>query len=147
MIIRMKIVILFYLFLTLCYGCMPLNHVAISSAPSLVGTWEGISKGDVGGFVFGLDGKADIIKNGDSIRKQTIKDRVSLFYSIDMSKDPMHLDIFGIDTSGKERSRLKMIFQYIDKDSIRVRIGFGGDRPDKFVSDSDKNTIILKRVR
>jgi hypothetical protein len=59
----------------------------------------------------------------------------------------MHLDVFGIDTSGKEQSRLKMIFQYIDKDSIRVRIGFGGNRPDKFISDSDKDTIILKRVR
>jgi hypothetical protein len=147
MMIRMKIAALFFLLLTLCYGCMSVNHGTLSSAPSLTGTWEGISKGEVGGLVFGLDGKADIIKNGDSNRKQAIKGRGSLLYSIDASKDPMHLDVFGIDTSGKEQSRLKMIFQYIDKDSIRVRIGFGGNRPDKFISDSDKDTIILKRVR
>jgi hypothetical protein len=127
---------------------MSVNYGTLSSAPSLAGTWEGISEGDVGGFVFGLDGKADFIKNGESIRKQVIKDRGDLLYSIDTSKNPMHLDIISVDTSGKELGRrLKMIFQYIDENTIRVRMDFSGNRPDKFISDSDKNTIILKRVR
>jgi hypothetical protein len=118
MIIRMKIAILFFLLLTLSNACVSVNHDTLSSVPSLVGTWEGTSEGEVGRLIFLSDGKTDVIKNGDSLRERVIKNRGDLVYSIDTSKNPMHLDVVAIDTSGNELGRLKMIYQYINEDSI-----------------------------
>ena len=116
---------------------------------NLVGTWEGNWKGISGGrmlrYVFGTDEKLDIFEDGTPIKELVKNQGVGLFYAVNTSKNPMLLDVVAFETSGRERLRWKMIFEYIDKDSIMLRINFNKTRP-TFISDSDIHAVLLKKI-
>lgn len=138
-----KIIVISFLFLNI--SCATVDNRNSSQPINLVGKWQGLSKGDLGAFVFMPDGKVDVIKNGKSLRDDLQNGEDSL-YVVDTSKNPMHLDIIILNSSGKERGRLKAIFEYISSKSIRVRLSFDGIRPDNFLNSTEEDTIVLDKV-
>jgi hypothetical protein len=135
--------------LTKCNICNGLGWVEssiFSSSLNLIGNWQGASKNEFGGFIFKADKKVDMFKNGKSITEEITKNRGDLIYTVDVFPNPRHLDIIAIDNSGTELGRLKMIFEYINYKTIRVRTFLNNSRPNDFQNCSEKDTIILNKV-
>jgi hypothetical protein len=142
---KYKVIIIMTSFLfNIC--CSSLSHINSSSSPNLVGNWQGTSEGELGGLILKADGKVDIFKKGESIKEEIIKNRGDLIYTVDESKTPKYLDIIIITNSGAEIGRLKMIFEYIDSKSIRVRTFFNENRPNDFLNCTEEDTIILNKI-
>jgi hypothetical protein len=112
---------------------------------SVVGKWRGSSEGEVLEFILEADGRADVTGNGSSFRKELMPIRGDIIYTADLSTNPMHLDVVAIDAAGKEIRRMKMIFEFINKNTIKLRTLFNNDRPDGFRA-GYADTIVLEKV-
>ena len=70
-------------------------------------------------------------------------------YKIDYSKNPIRLDIFGLDKkSKKEIKRLKCIIEFINDNQMKLRINFSDTaRFETFDENDGTNTIMLNKIR
>ncbi len=127
--------------LVLAVGVAP--RAAAAPAVDLVGTWEGTSKGEVGGFVFFADGRVDLLKDGVSMRA-TMPPGGDIRYLVDKKKKPMELDIIVL-IGGAERARMKMIFEALSPSSLRVRGDTTGARPAGFDGATEDDTVVLTK--
>ncbi len=127
--------------LVLATGAAP--RAAAAPAVDLVGTWEGTSKGEVGGFVFFADGRVDLTKDGTSMRA-SMPPAGDIRYSVDTKKKPMELDIIVL-IGGAERARMKMIFEVLGPSSLRVRGDTSGARPAGFDGATEDDTVVLTK--
>ena len=114
-------------------------------ANKLVGEWTGVSEGEEGSFIFREDGTANLIIKGKSLVDEEVMEKGTLLYSFDPSKIPSELDLIGIDNSGNELGRMKMILQFLTDDKIKIRTFFNDRKPKKFLAEDDEDTFILSR--
>jgi hypothetical protein len=101
-----------------------------------IGEWSGVdSTGAVGNFVFE--------KNGTG--KMTVGDTFATCkYEIDYSKRPIWLGV--ILTQNGQEVRIKMIVEFLDRNTMRLRTFFDESRPIEFLEKDPKHTIVLSRV-
>jgi hypothetical protein len=115
-------------------------------AVSIIGRWEGVDRtGRLGAFDFAKNGGVTLIIDGRPLGNSGTNEPGILRYKIDYSKDPIELDIFGIDTAGVERGKILMIVRFITDDSIKIRTYFNETRPVNFENETIDDTIILDR--
>jgi len=101
-----------------------------------IGEWSGVdSIGTVGNLVFEKNGTGKITQGDTSA---TCK------YTIDYSKRPIWLDI--ILTENGQEVPMKLIVEFLDRNTIRLRTFFDESRPIEFLEQDPKHTIVLRRV-
>ncbi len=102
----------------------------------LIGEWKGTdTRGKAGTIIFNKDGSANLIE-GNQV--------VEVTWSLDASKDPMHLDFFR----GKDESDgvMRMIARFIGESKLQLRKSRDVEtRPANFTSSEDRNQLILER--
>lgn len=118
-------------------SCFLLSITAQSkTTDKLIGKWEGIdNKKEIGSLHF-----IDSVHIALSIPDQEVPPGT---YRIDAAKNPAWFDItIG---SGQGAVTLKGLLAFIDEQTIKWQIFKDGKRPDKFVAETEDNTIILKK--
>jgi hypothetical protein len=119
----------------------------IQKARTLVGKWEGIDRtGKLGAFQFFEDGNVILVIDGKPLGGPETDGLSRLRYTANFQKDPIELDIIGIDSSGAENGKILMIIRFIDNDKIKIRTHFNDIRPDNFNEETIDDTIVLERV-
>ena len=114
------------------------------SEHALVGRWEGVDRtGKPGAFHFHDDGAVILIIDGRPMGEPGGLGRLT--YAADFSKDPIELDIIGIDGEGIEQGRILMIVRFLTPDRIKIRTFFNTVRPDDFSNETVDDTIVLDR--
>ncbi len=117
-----------------------------TSTFSLLGRWEGIDRtGKQGAFQFFENGEVILIIDGKPLGGIDSSGMGRLKYTADYTKDPIELDIIGIDSSGAVRGKILMIVKFMSKDRIKIRTHFDDARPQNFDEETIDDTIILDR--
>jgi hypothetical protein len=112
----------------------------------LVGKWEGTDHtGKQGAFQFFDDGNIILIIDGRPLGGPDSNGLGRLTYTADFAKDPIELDIIGIDSTGDEHGKILMIVKFLTRDKIKIRTYFSETRPLDFDTESTDDTIILDR--
>ncbi|MBN2159039.1 MAG: hypothetical protein JW807_06560 [Spirochaetes bacterium] len=101
--------------------------------------------GKMGAFQFFEDGSIILIIDGKPLGGQESNGLGRLRYTVDFSKDPVELDIIGIDPAGTERGKILMIVDFISRDRIKIRTFFNDTRPQNFDEENIDDTIVLDR--
>jgi len=115
-------------------------------SPTLVGRWEGVDRtGKPGAFHFFEDGTVILIIDGKPLGGPDSSGIGRLRYNADYAKDPIELDIIGIDANGVERGKILMIVQFMTRDRIKIRTHFNDARPRDFNEETIDDTILLDR--
>ena len=131
--------------LFLLFLCIPFLMTAQAPSKDIVGKWQGSSGLLEAVFIFKADGYAFM---GDGKKLVGGKEhyiqgkRVTVTYTINTSKKPMHLDLVIANDKDAQKMIVPMIFEFVDKNNLKI---LGGDqqiRPTAFNSDA----IIFKRV-
>lgn len=113
---------------------------------NLIGKWEGIDHtGKQGAFQFFDDGSIILIIDGRPLGDPESSGLGRLTYTADFAKDPVELDIIGIDPTGSEHGKILMIVKFLTPDKIKIRTYFSETRPLDFDTESTDDTIILDR--
>lgn len=113
---------------------------------TLVGKWEGIDHtGKQGAFQFFDDGNIILIIDGLPLGGPESGCLGRLTYTADFTKDPIELDIIGIDPVGDANGRILMIVRFLTPDKIILRTFLNETRPLDFNEESADDTIILSR--
>lgn len=111
---------------------------------NLIGRWEGVDRtGKPGAFDFHDDGAVILVIDGRPLGEPGGLGRLT--YTVDLSKDPIELDIIGIDAGGSEQGRILMILRFLTPDRIKIRTYFNDVRPDDFTNETVDDTIVLDR--
>jgi hypothetical protein len=112
----------------------------------LIGKWEGIDRtGKTGAFQFFKNGSVILIIDGKPLGGPDSNGMGSLRFTVDYTKDPIEMDIIGIDPSGAERGKILMIVKFMTKDRIKIRTHFNDVRPQNFDEETIDDTILLDR--
>ncbi len=115
---------------------------------SITGRWEGVDRtGRLGAFEFSKNGKVTLIIDGKPLGAADTGDSGYLKYSVDLSRDPIPLDIIGYDETGSRRGNILMIVRIINNDSIKIRTYFNETRPLNFENENPDDTILLMRKK
>ncbi|HNW28952.1 MAG TPA: hypothetical protein PKN50_10780 [Spirochaetota bacterium] len=113
---------------------------------TLVGKWEGVDRtGKPGAFHFFEDGSVILVIDGKPLGGPDSSGIGRLRYNADYTKDPIELDIIGIDSNGVERGKILMIVKFISPDKIKIRTHFNDARPQNFDEETIDDTILLDR--
>lgn len=116
------------------------------TATSIVGTWSGKDeKGIDGGFVFGADGSADLIKAGASF-KESMKGQATVTYRFDASKKPHELDMVITRADGGSVT-MRCIVEFLSPTKIKVRRPTGEARPVDFSGPENEVIVLDKEVK
>ena len=122
------------------------KKTVIKPAHSLIGKWEGMDRtGKPGAFQFFENGSVFLIIDGKSLGGPDSSSIGQLKFTADYSKDPIELDIIGIDPSGAERGKILMIVKFVSGDKIKIRTYFNDARPQNFDEETIDDTIHLDR--
>lgn len=114
---------------------------------SLIGKWEGVDRtGKPGAFHFFEDGNVVLIIDGKPLGGPESGGLGMLRFTVDYQKDPIELDIIGVDPSGAEQGKILMIVQFITDSKIKIRTYFNDIRPDSFDEETIDDTIVLERA-
>ena len=113
-----------------------------------LGRWEGRNKGKIGFLILDEEGYATIQANGRTIGGGEFlagNKAAYMTFEINYDTEPHEID-FVIQDIGddSEIGRLAGIFEYLDKNTIRLALGFDGIRPEAFSGDKD---IVFERAR
>jgi hypothetical protein len=112
----------------------------------LIGKWEGVDRtGKLGAFKFFEDRSIILIIDGRPLGGTDPDSLGRLTYTADFSKDPVTLDILGIDPTGGEHGKILMIIRFLTDDKIKIRTFFNDVRPENFDEETIDDTIILER--
>ncbi len=142
---RYVLLMLPLLFLSLL-ACSSGPTKAVVISDNLIGKWEGVDRtGKPGAFEFFKDGSVILIIDGRPLGGPDSSSMGRLRYSVDYKKDPIELDIIGIDPSGAERGKILMIVKFISRDRIKIRTHFNDARPQNFDEETIDDTIELDR--
>lgn len=116
-------------------------------ANDLIGKWEGVDRtGKMGAFQFFEDGSIILIIDGKPLGGNDPNSIGRLTYTADFSKDPVTLDILGVDAIGGEHGKILMIVKFLTKDKIKIRTYFNDVRPENFDDETIDDTIFLDRM-
>lgn len=131
---------------------LPLAAVLAAQAPapapvppapvlgSLAGTWEGTDGiGVRAAFKLTAEGYATLHLGGEVLGGPAMR------YAVDASRTPAWIDFIALDATGAERGRLLGLVERLGPDEIRLRMGFGGQRPASFEGATPETTITLRR--
>lgn len=122
------------------------KKVFLPQRQHLIGKWEGLDHtGKQGAFQFFMDGNVILIIDGTSLGGAEATGLGKLTYTADFSKDPIELDIIGIDASGNEHGTILMIIRFLSPDRIKIRTFFNESRPASFDDETSDDTIVLDR--
>jgi len=133
-----------FMFLVACSS--GIKKAEIMPHNSLIGKWEGMDRtGKPGAFQFFKDGSIILIIDGKPLGGPDSNGLGRLRFAADYSKDPIELDIIGIDPSGVERGKILMIVKFLSPDKIKIRTHFNDARPQNFDEETIDDTIILDR--
>lgn len=115
-----------------------------------IGEWKGTDKGKTASLILDKSNHAVLVQGnevigGKEFEMNGVKGECK--YEIDYSKDPIWLDLVVYE-QGKtqEKVRLKGIIRFITDTKIEYRLGFTGERFDKFDPDDKESTIVLDKV-
>jgi hypothetical protein len=123
------------------------KKTAIQKIRTLVGKWEGVDRtGKLGAFQFFEDGKVILIIDGKPLGGPDATALGMLKFTVDYQKDPIELDILGIDPSGTEHGKILMIVRFVSDDKIKIRTFFNDARPENFDEETIDDTIVLDRI-
>lgn len=123
------------------------KQAAIQKERTLIGKWEGIDRtGKPGAFQFFGDGSVNLIIDGRPLGGPDTGGLGRLRFSADYGKDPIELDIIGVDPAGAESGKILMIVRFVTDSKIKIRTFFNDTRPDNFDEETIDDTIVLERV-
>lgn len=123
------------------------KKTAVTPSATLVGKWEGIDRtGKPGAFHFFEDGTVILVIDGKALGGPDSSGIGRLRYNADYTRDPIELDIVGIDSSGAEGGKILMIVKFVSKDRIKIRTHFNDTRPSNFDEETIDDTILLDRT-
>jgi hypothetical protein len=127
-------------------ACSSAAPKAATKSATLIGKWDGVDRtGKPGAFHFFEDGSIMLVIDGKSLGGADSNSMGRMKYTVDYTKDPIELDIIGIDPSGVERGKILMIVKFISKDKIKIRSYFNDSRPQNFDEETIDDTILLDR--
>jgi len=143
---RFSVLIVFFIIFGVVSCASGTKKGATKKANDLIGKWEGIDRtGKMGAFQFFEDGSIILIIDGRPLGGPDPNSLGRLTYTADFSKDPVTLDILGIDSIGGEHGKILMIVKFLTKDKIKIRTYFNDMRPENFDDETIDDTIILDR--
>ena len=143
---RIRVLIVFFIFFGVVSCASGTKIGAAKKANDLIGKWEGIDRtGKMGAFQFFEDGSIILIIDGRPLGGPDPNSLGRLTYTADFSKDPVTLDILGVDAIGGEHGKILMIVKFLTKDKIKIRTFFNDVRPENFDDETIDDTIILDR--
>lgn len=143
---RMKALIVFFIIAGMVSCASGAKKTATKRANDLIGKWEGMDRtGKMGAFQFFEDGSIILIIDGRPMGGPDPNSLGRLTYTVDFSKDPIALDILGVDAVGGEHGKILMIVKFLTKDKIKIRTYFNDMRPENFDDETIDDTIILDR--
>lgn len=123
------------------------KQATILNERTLIGKWEGVDRtGKPGAFHFFEDGNVVLIIDGKPLGGSDSGGLGSLRFSADYQKDPIELDIIGVDSSGTEHGKILMIVKFVTDNKIKIRTFFNDTRPNNFDEETIDDTIVLDRV-
>ncbi len=123
------------------------KQAAVQNQRTLIGKWEGIDRtGKPGAFQFFEDGNVILIIDGKPLGGPDSGGLGMLRFTVDYLKDPIELDIIGVDPAGTEQAKILMIVRFVSDDKIKIRTFFNDMRPDNFDEETIDDTIVLDRV-
>lgn len=112
-----------------------------------IGRWEGRDKGEVGFLIFDTKGYATIQAMGKTMGGEEFligNNAAYMTFEIDYETTPYTVDfIIQQISDDAELARLKGIFEYLDKNTLKLALGFDGSRPSEFGEDTD---VVFERV-
>jgi hypothetical protein len=112
----------------------------------LIGKWTGLDHtGKQGAFQFFEDGNIILTIDGSSVCGGESAGLGRLTYTVDFTREPIELDIIGIDSAGSEHGTILMIVRFLTPDRIKVRTFFNETRPVNFNDETADDTIVLDR--
>lgn len=127
-------------------ACLILFIGACSQSPEelLVGDWKGLDgTGQTASLVFNQDGTVAMIQGSTVLDGKSIGGEVR--WTLDATKDPMHLDVVVSPSSG-QKSYMRMILRFITNDKVQARMSEGGiTRPTGFSAAEDAYQVLLER--
>ncbi len=122
------------------------------SVKDLFGTWSDtidFKSGD--GYIFLPDSSWILISDGDMIGGKEWKDgkeKFSSTYSVNFKTNPMSIDLIIRNTRRNEKFlEILGIFEFINNETIKMRISSFGERPDEFNFPPGSDTQILTKVK
>ncbi len=134
------------LFLLSFLACSTGTIKSATTSTTLIGKWEGVDRtGKPGAFQFFEDGSVILIIDGKPLGGPDSGGIGQLKFTADYTKDPIELDIIGIDATGAERGKILMIVRFVSKDKIKIRTHFNDARPQNFDEETIDDTILLDR--
>jgi hypothetical protein len=143
---RFGILIVFFIIAGIVSCASGTTKSAAKKGNDLIGKWEGVDRtGKLGAFQFFEDGSIILIIDGRPLGGSDPSSLGRLTYTTDFSKDPIKLDILGIDSIGGEHGKILMIVKFLTKDKIKIRTYFSEVRPENFDDETIDDTIILDR--
>lgn len=114
----------------------------------LYGAWSDTSStSGGGGFIFQSDSSWFLIMNGNITGGKNWKDgekRFSNFYTSDFNSIPMSIDLIIKDLEKGNIKTLPGIFEFLEKEVIKIRIGFDGIRPRDFNKEKNETIILIR---
>jgi hypothetical protein len=142
----MSVLIVFFIITVIASCASGTKKSAANKANDLIGKWEGTDHtGKMGAFQFFEDGSIILIIDGKPLGGPDPNSLGRLSYTADFSKDPVTLDILGIDSIGGEHGKILMIVKFLNKDKIKIKTFFNDVRPENFDEETIDDTIILER--
>jgi hypothetical protein len=104
---------------------------------NLIGTWKGTDSTNKTGYMKFIDSANIIFFAPD-------QDTLTGIYKIDMTKDPIWLDI--TTTKDNFKKTLPGFLMIIDANTIKWQVFFDGKRPEKPVKEYGDNTLTFTRI-
>ena len=124
----------------------PPKQAFVPRRQNLIGKWAGLDRtGKQGAFHFFDDGNIILIIDGSPVGGVDAAGLGRLTYTADFSKDPIELDIIGLDSAENEHGAILMIIRFLTPDRIKIRTFFNETRPADFHDESPDDTIVLDR--
>jgi hypothetical protein len=126
-------------------------HSCTETNEKHIGEWKGESKGEEGCLIFDQTNHAvfvignQVFGGENFVLQDGVKGECK--YEIDYSKNPICLDIVFYEQGvTEEKGRLKGIVRFVTDNKIEYRVGFDGNRFDKFNHEDTENTMVLDRL-
>lgn len=133
-------------FVALLLFCISLITNAQSVENDIIGKWKATNPDGVNAyFIFDKDGFAYMGDDTMMIGGKEFEmdgEKVNLTYSMNKTVSPMHLDLLVTSLLSNEMMNFPMIFEFVDKDHLRL---FGNDENKRPTAFTDR-ALVFERV-
>jgi hypothetical protein len=112
---------------------------------SLIGEWKGTdSTGATASLVLNADRTFKIVLGNVVVDGATYGAKSQ--WRVDMSHNPMTLDLFVVSPSGQEVGAIPIIFRFVTDQKIQIKVGEDiQSRPTGFSADDTRNQLVLTK--